>query len=201
MKVLHVTDLHFNKKWLEWIRQQQGNFDVFCISGDFLESSKPETLQEQIKWTISWIKRFEKPLFTCSGNHDIEELGYENWLSEIDTANYYSDNAIKNIDGVKFGCYPYIGAEGYFEFDECNVLITHVPPAKTKTAYHKTEESDWGDKELYRALKNEIIKPKIILCGHVHTPMKTIDTIGAITVYNPGTNRQNIVPNHHIIEI
>lgn len=201
MKLLHTTDLHFNKKWFEWIKQQQDNFDFFCISGDFLESSEPETLQEQMEWIISWIKRFEKPLFTCSGNHDIEELGYENWLSEIDTPSYYSDNIIKNINGVKFGCYPYIGAEGYFEFDECDVLITHIPPAKTKTAYHETEKSDWGDKALYRALKNEIIKPKIILCGHVHKPIETIDMIGGTKIYNPGIDRQSVVPNHHIIEI
>ena len=201
MKILHTTDLHFNKLWFEWIATQQDNFDIFCISGDFLESSKEETLKEQIEWITSWIKKFEKPLFTCSGNHDIEELDYENWLGGIETANYYSDNSIKSIDGVKFGCYPYIGGEGFFEFDECDVLVTHIPPAKTKTAFHKTQKRDWGDKELYRALKNSILTPKAILCGHVHKPMEIIDTVRSTKIYNPGSDKYSNIPNHHIIEV
>ena len=201
MRILHTTDLHFNKQWFYWIEKQQNNFDVFCISGDFLESSKEETLKEQIEWITEWIKRFDKPLFTCSGNHDIEELEYENWLSEIDTSNYYSDNTIKSINGTTFGCCPYIGGEGYFDFDECDVLVTHIPPAKTKTAVHKSENSDWGDKELYRAVKNNIINPKIIFCGHMHKPVKTIDMLNTTTIYNPGTNKTKNIPNHHIIEM
>ena len=200
MKILHITDLHFNKKWFEWIAQQENFFDVFCISGDFLESSKDETLKEQIEWITQWIKKFEKPLFTCSGNHDIGELDNEEWLHNIDTSNYYSDNTIKTIDGVKFGCYPYIGADGYFEFDECDVLVTHIPPAMTQTSTHKNGV-DWGDKELYSALKNKIINPKILLCGHMHHPIATIDTLGSTTIYNTGVDKHNDKPRHHEIEI
>lgn len=200
MKILHTTDLHFNKKWFEWIEQQQNNFDIFCISGDFLESSKDETLKEQIEWITQRIKKFKKPLFTCSGNHDIGELDDEKWLLNIDFSNYYSDNTIKTIENVKFGCYPYIGADGYFEFDECDVLITHVPPVKTKTSIHKNG-TDWGDKELYNAIKNKIISPKILLCGHIHKPLVTVDTLKNTTIFNPGVNVNSEMPEHHKIEI
>jgi len=200
LKILHTTDLHFNKKWFEWIEQQQHNFDIFCISGDFLESSKDETLKEQIEWITQWIKKFKKPLFTCSGNHDIGELDDEKWLLNIDFSNYYSDNTIKTIENVKFGCYPYIGADGYFEFDECDVLITHVPPVKTKTSIHKNG-TDWGDKELYNAIKNKIISPKILLCGHIHKPLVTVDTLKNTTIFNPGVNANSEIPEHHKIEI
>ncbi len=107
LKILHTTDLHFNKNWFNWIAKQQENFDVFSISGDFLQSSKNEPLSEQIIWVTHWIKNFNKPLFVCSGNHDIEELDNEDWLCKIDTSNYYADNVIKTIDGLKFGSYPY----------------------------------------------------------------------------------------------
>jgi len=200
LKILHTTDLHFNKKWFEWIEQQQNNFDIFCISGDFLESSKDETLKEQIEWITQRIKKFKKPLFTCSGNHDIGELDDEKWLLNIDFSNYYSDNTIKTIENVKFGCYPYIGADGYFEFDECDVLITHVPPVKTKTSIHKNG-TDWGDKELYNAIKNKIISPKILLCGHIHKPLVTVDTLKNTTIFNPGVNVNSEMPEHHKIEI
>jgi len=200
MKILHTTDLHFNKKWFHWIAGLQDDFDVFCISGDFLESSKNETLEEEIEWITAWIKEFDKPLFVCSGNHDIEELDNEEWLNKIDTSNYYADNAIKSIDDFKFGCYPYIGADGYFEFDKCDILITHVPPTNTNTSTNKNNY-DWGDRELYSAIKNKIITPKIVLCGHMHKPLKTIDKLDNTTIYNPGVNKCSDVPNHHIIEI
>ena len=200
MRILHTTDLHFNKKWFEWIWQQQDSFDVFCISGDFLESSKDETLLEQIEWITNWIIRFHKPLFVCSGNHDIEELDNEEWLNKIDTSNYYPDNTIKSINNLKFGCYPYIGADGYFEFDDCDVLITHVPPAKTKTSTNK-DNDDWGDKELYNAIKNNIVNSKILLCGHMHRPIEISDQLNTTIIYNPGVNKNSVIPSHHAIEI
>ena len=148
----------------------------------------------------NWIKNFNKPFFVCSGNHDIEELDNEDWLCKIDTSNYYADNVIKNIDGLKFGCYPYIGADGYYEFDECDVLIVHMPPAFTKTSTDK-DDNDWGDKELYRAIKNKILNPQIVLCGHMHRPIQTIDKLNNTTIYNVGVTKNSEIPNHHIIEI
>jgi len=200
MKILHTTDLHFNKKWFEWISIQQDNFDVFCISGDFLESSKDEPIIEQINWITTWIKNFKKPLFVCSGNHDIGELDNEEWLNNIDTLNYYPDNIVKTIDNVTFGSHPYVDADGYFEFDECDVLITHVPPTDTKTSINQNND-DWGDKELRNVLQNKIINPKILLCGHMHKPIKNIDKLNGTTIYNPGVDKYSDVPNHHKIEI
>jgi Icc-related predicted phosphoesterase len=200
MKILHTTDLHFNKIWFDWIKSQEDEFDIFCISGDFLESSKDETLLEQITWISNWICKFNKPLFVCSGNHDIEELDNEDWLNKIDTSNFYADNTIKTIENIQFGCYPYIGADGYYEFDKCDVLITHVPPTNTKTSIDK-DGNDWGDKALYNAIKNKIISPKIILCGHLHRPISTLDKINSTVIYNAGVNKKNETPCHHILEI
>ena len=55
LNILHTTDLHFNKQWFEWIANQQENYDVFCITGDFLNDSKDETLLEQIEWITIWM--------------------------------------------------------------------------------------------------------------------------------------------------
>lgn len=198
MKILHTTDLHFTKHWFTWIALQQNNYDVFCITGDFLESSKDETLLEQIEWISSWMKSFKKPLFVCSGNHDIEELENEDWLNQI--PNVYSDNSIKTINGIKFGCIPYI-APDFFEFDECDILLYHLPPAQSKTAIHNETNADWGDKEIARFLQKKILKPKVLLCGHMHYPIDRIDKIGNTTVYNTGVDKNNEIPNHHIIKI
>ena len=199
MKILHCSDLHFNKNWFKWLTQQQNDIDIFCISGDLLDSSKDETLLEQIDWLKDWIKQFQKTLFICSGNHDIEEFDNEDWLNKINTSNYYPDNVIKTIKNIKFGCYPYLGADGYYEFDECDILITHVPPAKTDTSTDKNN-NDWGDNELFNAIKNKIINPKIILCGHMHKPIKIICILNTSTIYNPGVGKNNLIPNHHILK-
>ena len=59
MRILHTTDLHFNKKFFKWIDNQQTNFDIFCITGDFLESSKDESLFDQINWISKWMRSFK----------------------------------------------------------------------------------------------------------------------------------------------
>lgn len=198
MKILHTTDLHFNKEWFSWIEEQQPHFDVFCITGDFLESSKEETLKEQIEWISAWLRKFQKPLFVCSGNHDIEELENEDWLNKI--PNVYSDNNIKTISGIKFGSIPYIAPE-FLEFDECKVILYHLPPANTKTAIHKTTNEDWGDEEMARLLQKKILRPNVLFCGHMHHPIQTQDIIHKTTIYNCGSNKNSKVPNYNIITI
>ncbi|MGJ0355102.1 metallophosphoesterase family protein [Aliarcobacter cryaerophilus] len=198
MKILHTTYLHFNKQWFKWIEAQQNKYDIFCITGDFLNDSKDETLLEQIEWITIWMKLFKKPLFVCSGNHDIEELENEDWLYKI--PNVYSDNSIKTINGIKFGCIPYI-APNFIEFHECDIFLYHLPPSNTTTSTHNKTNKDWGDKELSRLLKKKIISPKIILCGHLHHPTDTIDKINNTKIYNAGVNKENLIPNYHIIQI
>lgn len=198
MKILHTTDLHFNKKWFEWISSQQNSFDIFCITGDFLESSKDESLVDQIQWVTNWMKNFKKPLFVCSGNHDIEDLDNEEWLNNI--SNIYADNSKATINGVKFGCVPYI-APDFFEYDECDVMLYHIPPANTKTSQHKTKKEEWGDRELFRVLNHKIIKPKYLLCGHLHHPISTIDRVQNTTIYNCGVDKKSTIPAHHILKI
>ena len=140
MKILHTSDLHFNTQWFEWIANQQDEYDVFVISGDFLDSSKDESLVEQIAWVSTWIRAFNKPLFICSGNHDIEEFDDEEWLNRIDTENYYPDNSKKSIEGIRFGCYPFIGAEGYYDFDDVDVLFGAFYSKKTQFDYKENQE-------------------------------------------------------------
>jgi Icc-related predicted phosphoesterase len=198
MKILHTTDFHFNKNWFYWIEKQQSNYDVFCITGDFLEYSKDEKILEQIEWIRHWMLQFKKPLFVCSGNHDIEELDNEDWLNKIE--NIYSDNSIKTINGIKFGCIPFIAPE-FYEFNECDVILYHLPPAKTKTSVHNKTNLDLGDRELYRALNIGLLSPKALLCGHIHNPIKTIDKINNTTIYNPGVNVNKNIPMYHILEL
>jgi Icc-related predicted phosphoesterase len=197
LELLHVTDLHFNTKQFKWITDNQVNYDIICLTGDLLESEKDETLQEQIVWIKNWFKTIKKPLFVCSGNHDIDVLGEENWLSKIESDFIYPDNGVYTYQGLIIGNYPYIGAEGYFEFDECDILLHHVPPSNSKTAIDKNGK-DWGDKALYLALQKGVIKPKYILTGHVHNPLERTSTFLSSHIINPGFSNKSIPAFHHL---
>ena len=198
MQLLHTTDLHFNKKWFEWLYEQQDSYDVLCITGDFLEPQKMEPLEVQIEWISDKLAKFEKPLFVCSGNHDIELPERENWLCEME--NVYADGRIVEVENFKMGCIPYI-APDFMEFAECDVVLYHLPPSKTKTAVNRKDGNDWGDKELYKLVKGGLLTPKILLCGHNHHPVATTDTLGKTTIYNPGSNKHSDIPNHIFLEL
>lgn len=199
MTLLHVTDLHFNQAQFEWIAEQRHDYDLICLTGDLIDSDKEPSLEEQIEWIEQWFKKIKTTMFVCSGNHDIEVFDRENWLSEIDSNYIYPDNGVYTYKGIKIGCYPYIGAEGYFEYDECEILLHHVPPANTNTSLLESG-ADWGDENLYHALTNGIISPKYILSGHVHHPKGYSDSILNTTIYNPGYMAGN-VPAYQIIKV
>ena len=50
-------------------------------------------------------------------------------------------------------------------------------------------------------MRKNILSPKVLLCGHLHHPISTIDKINDITIYNTGVDKTNLIPNHHIIQI
>lgn len=76
---------------------------------------------------------------------------------------------------------PYLCAD-ILDFAECDVLLTHIPPTHMQTSIERGR--DFGDKELFRALKYGLLKAKIILCGHVHNLLLDIDKIGDCAIYN-----------------
>ena len=139
-----------------------------------------------------WLKNFKKPVFVCSGNHDTPA----SWLNSISTI--YSDGTIKTINGVKFGCVPYL-CDDLLEFAECDILLTHVPPAKTSTSISK-KGKDHGDIELARLIKNNLLKAKIILCGHIHEPKSHIDILNGVKIYNSASSGAK-EPFYQVIEL
>ena len=176
LKLFHASALHFNAGYFDYILALQNKFDIFCFSGDFLYK---ESAQEKEQTTL-WLKSFKKPVFVCSGNHDTPA----SWLNSI--SGIYSDGAIKTINSVKFGCAPYL-CDDLLEFAECDILLTHVPPAKTNTSISKNDK-DHGDTELARLIKNNLLKAKIILCGHIHEPKSHMDTLNGVKIYNSASS-------------
>ncbi|WP_249322060.1 metallophosphoesterase [Campylobacter sp. RM16191] len=197
MKILHTTDLHFNEDWLKFIKSIEPEYDLICITGDFLDGFHPKGLDFQIQTTTKWLKSFSKPVFACSGNHDIGLIWDEFWLDDIENVN--SDNTIKEIDGVVFGCAPYVNPK--FEmFKECDVLLSHLPPAKTAVSI-ESNGRDCGSIKLYDVLNKGIITPKYVLSGHIHNPMDTKFKLKDTIIYNPGCDKDSKKPKIITIDI
>ncbi|SFV64871.1 Bll0856 protein [hydrothermal vent metagenome] len=178
MNIWITTDLHFKKSQFEFLVENQDKYDILTINGDLL--NQRIDFEKQTKWINSLFRKIKKPVFICSGNHDLDAEMEFNWLYGD---NLILDNKIKTINGIKFGVVPFMGAD-FSKFYDCDILLYHIPPKNTKTATLKTG-MDLGCDEVYQALKHKIIKPKYLLCGHLHTTLSKEDTINQTKIINP----------------
>lgn len=201
MKILVTGDLHGNKSQFLWIEGQMDQFDCLCLTGDFLDTRSGD-FEQQAEWVVTWMQRLDKQLFICSGNHDLDENAECDWLIRIRSSKICVDNQAKVFNGIKFGCMPYLGADLSY-FYNCDVLLTHVPPKNTATSKSTVNGQllDWGDKNLYSALKHRIISPQYLLCGHVENPSARRDRLGCAEIINPGAHHNVSVPCHEILVI
>ncbi len=192
--------------------------------------SNLEDKHQQKNEITQWLERMTKPTFVCSGNHDVisdieSELNFNpddfdssiddadtndwseepvlvekcTWLTNFSNKNIFSDNTIHSIKNIIFGVVPYNYNGSLSKYKNCHVLLHHEPPATTATAIQNT--IDWGNTELYQAIKNHIISPNYVLCSHVHQPNKTRSKINKTDIYNPGASFLQNIPKHNILEI
>jgi len=199
VNILLSGDLHFNKDQFRWLKDQKNKYDCLCLTGDFLDGDSGD-YKQQSEWVSDWLNDFGIQIFICSGNHDLDELSECEWLENVENKRICRDNQTKLFKGIKFGCMPYLGAD-LSRFCDCDVLLTHVPPAKTATSQSVVagRTTDWGDEELYHVLKEGIISPRYILCGHVENPLVNRDWVCETEIINPGAEHESSVPNHEII--
>lgn len=71
-KLLHVTDLHFNRRWFNWVAGHAEDNDVIAYTGDFLDIFGAEFLGTQVRRINAWARALPRPLLWCPGNHDVE---------------------------------------------------------------------------------------------------------------------------------
>lgn len=201
MNILVAGDLHFNKTHFKWLADQKESYDCLCLTGDFLDGDS-DYFTQQSEWVSGWLNEFDKPLFVCSGNHDLDESAVCGWLTSLKNRKICVDNQIRDFNGIRFGCVPYLGADLSY-FRDCEVILSHVPPKKTATSQSLDagRQRDWGDEGLYRALKERVITPRYILCGHVENPSANTDNIFGVEIINPGSQHNSSIPENKFIVI
>lgn len=135
MKILHASDLHFDKAKFDRILSLE--FDICCISGDLIDTNQKDIIGQKA-WVKRWLENFKKPIFVCSGNHDVSESGDVSWIR---ASNIYADGDIKTLEGIKFGCAP-LSLRGYFGF--CRVRrVAYAYSAHTYANIHRARQRFW----------------------------------------------------------
>ncbi len=199
MKLLCFTDTHTSNKVLTEIEKKakKEKPDFLVCTGDVSLFSKG--LNE-------FFKRIEKiniPMILIHGNHEVDSE-VRKMVKSYDYVKFVHKN------GYRFGNYLFIGYGGggfssiYPEFEqfipkvkdklknEDNIiLLVHAPPYGTKLDY-LPYFGHVGSKSATKAIKE--LKPKLVLCGHLHENFKKMDKIGSTLIVNPG-------PDGMIVEI
>ena len=74
MRVLLVSDLHYDLRKLDWVLAESGRVDVLVVAGDLLDVASRVPLDAQITVVLEYLARFAERTTTvaCSGNHDLD---------------------------------------------------------------------------------------------------------------------------------
>lgn len=196
LKILHCTDLHYSDDAISWINNNNENFDVICLTGDFLDDRENSiSIDQQINFYKIWFSSFHQPILVCSGNHDYCNDSLS-WLEK--KSDFLGDGTITNINGIKFGCIKY-DSEHFEAYNDCDVILYHVPPKGSSCAIQNGE--DFGCSNIRQALRQKSISPQYLLTGHVHRPKKHAIKLGTVIVSNAGGVHKNGKASYAIIEL
>ncbi len=189
MKFLAFVDLHENKKHLQQLieRAKQEDIDFLLCAGDLSQFS------HNLGYVLRQLDNVGKKIYLIPGNHESHESlrkvlpNYPNCINlhcqDLDVGNYvffgYGEGGFAKEDQD----FRKIAREWYGKHKEKKtVLITHGPPHGTKVDY--LEGNYVGNKD-FRAFI-ERIKPRLVVCGHIHENAGIVDQIGETKIVNPG---------------
>lgn len=201
MNILHCTDFHGNKRWFDWLTHASDRHDAICLSGDLLARECWAQGEREIPWITDWVRSFPRPLFICSGNHDIVERTTgeidATWLMALRTERVSVDGDLRRFCDVEFQCVPWFGSP--MACGPWAAVITHCPPAGLRTAIARGGAS-FGDEALRDLLDTGWMTPRFVLSGHVHDPQDWNARTGNVWSFNPGYERSAKTPNHITID-
>lgn len=199
MRLLHVTDLHFNQSWFTWLRIAASQYDVCCLSGDLLDIfaafSGELSLTRQAARMQHYLEEFPAPLFVASGNHD---EGHD-FIAAAARRNprVRADGTDEDFLGYRFVCQGWNSPPTLAPKPAPTIVLRHAPPAGSQLA--TGESGDVGELAT-RALALSLPAGSMILSGHAHTPAAWCDQVGSTACFNPGVARRTITPARIIID-
>ena len=184
MKLLHVTDLHANRRWFKWVADYAEKYDVVAYTGDFFNIFCDESLGPQVRWITDWANALPRPLLWCSGNHDVESsvapVLSGRWMAALPGARVFSKSGHAEVMELAFAQVGWRGTIPQRRAD--SIVLAHAPPAGSFAATAKGGGMDAGDMNLGDALRSSSSPPWLVLCGHIHHPARWVDRVGDVNI-------------------
>ncbi len=203
MKILHVSDLHANERWFQWVVSVSPRFDLVCMTGDLLDLNSQRAVGNQVDTVIAHLRAIRSSLVAvCSGNHDslpgdTQRLHQARWLKEIRSPNILVDGDRLECGDATFEC---IGWNAPLPKAKANsIWLIHAPPDGIGTAIARGG-AGFGDLYLAECCRFGS-GPALALSGHVHDPVSWHARSGATWSLNPGFASGAACPNHIVVDL
>ena len=182
MRVLLVSDLHYDLRKLDWVLGEAGGVDLLVVAGDLLDLASSVPLDAQIAVVLEYLARFADRTTTvvCSGNHDLDhrnEAGEKAtaWIAEARAGGVAVDGDSVTVEGwTVTACAWWEGPVTLRTLESSLEAAGRSRAGRWMWVWHGPPEGplSWtgsrhhGDPELPRLL--DIHGPDVVLCGHVH---------------------------------
>ncbi|MBI2669221.1 metallophosphoesterase family protein [Candidatus Woesearchaeota archaeon] len=191
MKILFFTDLHAHQPTLKALvkRASEPDIDLVMTCGDFTKMGAGLSL------VLQSFQQTGKKFYCIPGNHESDALLTDAAEEFSLCINFHRQSFEAN--GYRFLGYGEggfaqedarfrkIAREWYSEFNgEKIVFVCHMPPYGT--AVDLLERGYVGNVD-YRQFIDRI-KPKLVVCGHLHETVGKVDLINGTKIVNPGWN-------------
>ena len=189
MKFLTFVDLHEDKKVFKELLKRIGQKDIEFVvcAGDLTQFGR------SLRYVLKHLNDLGKKIYLIPGNHESDRM-FKEVLSDYPNCINFNQKA------VRLNNYLFLGyGEGGFSVQDENfrkisrdwygkyngekiVLVTHGPPFGT--AADLLESKHVGNKDFRSFI--ERVKPKLVICGHIHETAGANSKIGSTAVINPG---------------
>ncbi len=211
-QLLHLSDLHGNKTWFDWVaKQARATGCAVAISGDLVDADAHQAssaLKRQMDWISVWVRSADFPLFLCSGNHDIVLDDNADWLRALARPGVTVDGGIGVFGDRSITCLPWGSEAQAFlrtEVLQADIWLHHAPPTECGLGRsdYGGQPMDFGSDDLFAALSPAWgARTQLVLSGHVHTATKWQAKCGrALCLNAAGDNPHASVPNHVLIDL
>src|SRR4051812_37129117 len=106
VRVLLVSDLHYDLRKLDWLVTQAPSYDLLAIAGDLLNIASRVPLDVQIAVVLEALARLRErtAVAVCSGNHDLDSVTAEgekqcSWILEARESGVIVDGDTAEVAG------------------------------------------------------------------------------------------------------
>lgn len=208
--MLIVSDLHYNRPSLEWVRmtaKSQGM--AVAIVGDLIDMCRCDSAadaKKQQTWLLDWMRRCTGRLFVVSGNHDVyPSVDRAEWLQSARRDGVSVDGDVAEFQGRRFALVPYSPGTSrmlgrLFAQPPPDIVLHHEPPARTRIAIAAESGSDFGSEDL-RVCIDAGWRPKLVFSGHVHRPDLHAQWVQDTLCVNVAGDCRLCPPSHAILDL